>query len=308
MKEVIQIVASLRKLVLALVCIGLVVATGCTTQPRPVAITDDLGRRVKLESIPQRIVSLAPSNTEILFALDLGNRVVAVTDMCDYPEEAKTKPQLSGFEPSIEFIVGLNPDLVLAIGEYPELIFKLERVGLTVVALQPKGIDGILADIELIGRITRTETKAQSLTANLRERIEAVTSRTETVSSRPRVFYVVGVDPDPSSPWVAGPGSFIDELITLAGGQNIAHEALAPWVQLSMEYILSADPEVIIVANGKHGLSIEKVSRMPGYESMTAVKKGAVYEVDSDPGTRPGPRIAHGLEEMARVIHPELFK
>ena len=300
--------AFLRKIVWALLCTGLAVATGCTTQPRPVAITDDLEREVRLENVPQRIVSLAPSNTEILFALGLGDKVIAVTDMCDYPEEAKTKPKLSGFEPSIEFIVGLNPDLVLAIGEYPELISKLEAVGLAVVALRPRGIGGIIANIELIGRVTGTEKEARVLAANLTQRVEAITSHTEAISSRPRVFYVVSVDPDPSCPWTAGPGSFIDELITLAGGQNIAHEVLAPWVQLSVEHILSADPEVIIVANGKHGLSIEDVSRIPGWNSMTAAKRGAIYEVDSDLGTRPGPRIVQGLEQMARIIHPKLFQ
>ena len=299
---------SLKKLVLALLFIGLLFATSCTTQVEPVAITDDLGREVKLEGIPQRIVSLAPSTTEILFALGLGDRVVAVTDMCDYPEEAKTKPKLSGFEPSIEFIVGLNPDLALALGEYPELVSNLEAVGLKVVAFQPSGIDGIIRNIELIGKITGAEIEAQALVTDLRQRIEAVTSRTEAVLSRPRVFYIIGVDPDPSSPWTAGPGSFIDELINLAGGQNIAHEAVAPWIRLSTEHIISADPEVIIVANGKHGLSMEDVSRIPGWNDLTAVKKGAVYDVDSDLGTRPGPRIAQGLEEMARVIHPELFE
>ncbi|MCX6013629.1 MAG: ABC transporter substrate-binding protein [Chloroflexi bacterium] len=158
----------LRVFLGVLLCFNLFII-GCARPVSPGALIDDLGREVTLDHYPERIVSLAPSNTEILFALGLGDKVVSVTDMCDYPEEAKSKPELDGFEPSIEFIVGQNPDLVMAIGEYPDLISKMEAQNLTIVALQPKGINGVIKDIELVGKLTGTDKKAKILADDMRK-------------------------------------------------------------------------------------------------------------------------------------------
>jgi len=270
----------------------------------PLEITDDLERTVNIEQIPQRIVSLAPSITEILFALDLGDRIVGVTDHCDYPEEALTKPKVGGyFMTNLEAIMSQKPDIVFTDGHDP-VCEQLEGLGVTMVVLQPKDIAGIFQDIELVGQITGKEEEAEKLINKMQSRISTVAAKTAGVG-RPTVFYVVDVS-DPSKPWTAGSGSFVDALIGLAGGQNIAATA-GQWSQFSLEVLVSVDPEIIIV-DASHGEAfVPDFGSLPGWNEMSAVKEGKIYLIDGDLTSRPGPRIVEGLEEMARIIHPELF-
>ena len=283
---------------------------GCQPQFQPGTYTDDMGREVAINEIPERIVSHVPSITEILFALGLDERVVGVSDYCDYPEAAKSKPSVGNyFNPSIEKIVDLNPDLVLTSGDDEQLMVQLDSLGITYLVISPTDIDGILKDIELLGRVTSVEGRARKLIENMKDRMLSVSTQVRD-APKVKVFYTFAVT-DLNNPWTAGPGSFIDSLITMAGGENIAARTPAPYVQFSIEEIVSSEPEVIIMGV-RHGYlpetAVEELGQHPVWREMTAIKQNRVYTVDGDLVNRPGPRIVQGLEEMAKIIHPELFE
>jgi len=270
------------------------------------AIKDDVGRTVKIEGEPDRIVSLSPGNTEILFALGLGERVVGVTEQCDYPPEAKEKPKVGGFSTiSIERVVSLEPDLVLATGGIQlRTVNQLEERGIKTVVLSPKTVEGILRDIELVGKITNRNREAKTLVGGMRGRIEFIKSGTWQLMSRPRVYYEVWHSPLMS----VGRGTWINELIELAGGRNIFSDSLDPYPIISSELVIERDPEIIIIKRGyMGGVAKQDIFRRPGWGRISAVKIGRIYEIDENILIRPGPRIVDGLEALARVIHPELF-
>lgn len=305
---------------LALLIIALVGCTGAKAPeasesagvagPEPISVVDDAGRTVEVARNPQRFVSLAPSNTEILFALALGDKVVGVTDFCDYPEEAKAIEKVGGIEPNLEKIVALNPDLVLAIGGSPAQVEKateMEKLGLTVLVLEPGDIEGIMANVDLVGQAAGAEKEASELVAELRKRFDDITARVKGAESRPKVFFELDAT-DPSKPYTPGPGSFIDALITLAGGSNIGAGAKMQWAQLSTEEIIAQDAEVIVLGDANYGVTAEMVKERPGWSVITAVKNAAIYPIDDVLVSRPGPRIIDGLEALTRIIHPELFE
>lgn len=293
---------------IALLSLFVSMVAGCQPQFQPGTYTDDMGRAVSIDEVPQRIVSHVPSITETLFALGLEEKVVGVSDYCDYPEEAKPKPSVgSYFNPSIENIVALDPDLVLTDG-HSESIKGLEGLGITFFVVDPKDIDGIFKDIELLGKVTGTEGKAKKLINDMKKDISYVSSRVKD-APRVKVFYIIDAT-DLTFPWTAGPGSFIDALITMAGGENIAAKAPGAWVQFSIEQIVSSDPEIIILP-AKHGTAFtppETLKGHPAWRGITAVRQDRIYTIDGDLVDRTGPRIVQGLEEMAKIIHPELFK
>ena len=298
---------------LALLIIALVGCTGgkATEAPesaKPISVVDDAGRTVEIAKMPQRIISLAPSNTEILFALGLGDKVVGVTDFCNYPEEAKSIEQIGTyFDPNIEKIFSLSPDLVLAITGLPEVIAKLEELGIPALILDPSDLEAVLTDIQLVGKVKGAEKEAEALVSEMRGRIAVVTEKATEVKERPTVFCEIDAT-DPSKPWTTGPGSFMDAMIRLSGGTNVAADAESAWVQLSAEEIIAKDPDIIILADSKYGVTPESVRERPGWEVITAVKEGAIYDLNDDLISRPGPRIVDGLEAVARIIHPELFE
>lgn len=301
--------SKMKGLAIFVVLLSLVsVVAGCQPPFQPGTYTDDMGREVNIKKIPQRIVSHVPSITETLFALGLGERVVGVDDYSDYPEEAKSKPSVGNyFNPSIENIVALNPDLVLTDG-HSESIKQLDSLGITYLVIDSKDIDGIFKDIELLGKVTGTEGRAGKLIQDMKQDISRVTSRVKD-AAKVRVFYVIDAT-DLNNPWTAGPGSFVDSLITMAGGENIAAKAVSAWVQFSIEQVVSSDPEIIILP-AKHGSAFtlpEVLKKHPAWRETTAVKQGRVYIIDADLVDRAGPRIVQGLEEVAKIIYPELFK
>ena len=283
-------------------------AGGCQPEFLPGTYTDDMGREVRIDEVPQRIVSHVPAITETLFALDLGKSVVGVSDYCDYPPEAESKDKIGDYyNPSIEKIVALNPDLVLTDG-HSQNITQLDSLGINYIVLQPKDIDGILEDIELLGKVTDTEKKAERLTKDMKERISNVTAQVRD-THQVSVFYLLDAT-DLNNPWTAGPGSFVDSLITMAGGENIAGQAPSSWVQFSIEQVVASDPEVIMI-DASHGSAVrlpEELKEHPIWGGMTAVKQGRIFTIDGDLVNRDGPRIVQGLEEVAKIIHPELFK
>lgn len=299
----------LRRLGIIAILLSILVTvfTGCQPEFVPGTYIDDIGREVSIDRVPQRIVSHVPSITETLFALGLGDRVVGVSDYCDYPEEAKLKPSIGDyFNPSLEPIVALEPDLVLTDG-HSESIKGLEALGITFFVIDPKDIDGILKDIELLGKITGVEKEARALVSEMNGSLAQIASRAED-APRVRVFYVFDAT-DLNNPWTAGPGSFVDALITMAGGENIAAQSQGAWVQFSIEQLVSANPEIIMVdtIHGTAIISEEELRAHPAWREITAVKQGKIYMVNGDLVNRSGPRIIQGLEEIARAIHPELF-
>ena len=280
----------------------------------PVTVSDDAGRTVTIARPPQRLISLAPSNTETLFALGLGSKVVAVgSSFDDYPPEAKVLPKVAEPDvtrPNLEKIVALAPDLILMTGGDPlpiELINRLEGLQLTVLVLYPRDIESILQDIELIGTATGASKEAKTLTTNLRGRLDAVIAKVKTATTKPKVFYEVDAT-NPARPFTAGPGSFIDAMLTLVGASNVAAGAKSPWAEFSAEELVRQDPEIIILGDANYGVTVDSVKARPGWSTLTAVKKGAIYPIDDNLVSRPGPRLVDGLEALARIVHPELFR
>jgi iron complex transport system substrate-binding protein len=265
-------------------------------------VTDDLGRLVAINGTPQRIVSLAPSNTEILYALGLGDKVVGVTDYCDYPPEATNRTRVGGYiNPDIEQIVALNPDLVLvAYGTPMDVVDSMVGLGLTVFGIKTTDLADLLNDIQTVGKITGTETQADALTSEMESTIQAVTDQAEGLEQRPRVFYIVGTGPL----WTAGSGTFIDELIAKAGGVNIC-ENITSYSEVSLEYVVACNPQVIITTSWP-GV-YEWVMNSTELATTDARVNGRVYTCDDNLVQRPGPRLAEGLEWFAHFIHPEIF-
>jgi iron complex transport system substrate-binding protein len=299
-----------KGVVVLVVLLSLLIGTavGCSTGFEGGTYTDDMGRGVDIDEVPQRIVCFGPSITEIAFALGLGEWVVGVDDYSDYPAEALDLPKVgSAFAPSLESLVALEPDLVLTL-EHEEFNSELGALGITYLILDPKDIDNIMTNIELVGAVTDTVDEAAALVESLEERIADVQDRVAG-GDLLSVFYIVDAT-DPTLPWTAGPGSFIDALITIAGGENVAHDAPYAWPQFSIEEVVSADPDVIIVQTMLGGIptiTIEDLQAHPIWGEMSAVKQGRVYLVDGDLVSRSGPRIVDGLEALAEAIHPELF-
>ncbi len=275
----------------------------------PIEVTDQIGRVVKFEKVPERIVSLCPSNTEILFALGLGDKVVGVDDYSNYPEEAEEKPKVGGYSTSdIERIVALEPDLVLIEDIHTdEILPALENLGLTVFTADPRSLDEILESFTLVGKITGKDKEAARLVADLTNRINAITDKTDRLSEaqRPKVFYILWHDPL----MTVGTDTWHHELIELAGGRNIIQDTEG-FPTLSLEALIEANPQVIITSAMGEGtnLPFQFASTEPRLASIDARINNCVYEINSDLIDRPGPRIVDALEQFAEFIHPELFK
>lgn len=274
----------------------------------PITLRDDLGRPVTLPQPPQRIISLAPSNTEILYALGLGGRVVGVDRFSDYPPEVREKPKVGGMvDPDYERILSLRPDLVLTTGGVQRAVVeRLETLGIRVFALHPQTVEGVLDSILTVARLAGVTRKGWEVVGALRRRIRAITLKTERIplSRRPTVFWIIWPEPL----MTAGPRTFIHSLITLAGGRNIAGDIAGPrdYPLYSMEELVARDPDVIIATTDAHG-AVGNLAAKPGWRSLRAVRSGRVYFVDPDLVHRPGPRLVDGLEAIARLLHPKLF-
>ncbi len=252
----------------------------------------------------QRIISLAPDTTEILFALGLDNEIVAVTTFCDYPPQALSKIKIGTFSnPDIEKIISLKPDIIFATGlEQDRVVAKLKKLKLNVYVSYPSSIEELLISIKRIGELTFTQDKAKALIVQMRDRIEKVKAQTRSrpLDTRPKVFIEIWDVPLIT----AGKGSFIDELIYTAGGINIAHDTPRPYSYFSPEAVIARDPDCIIVGymNDKNK---EQIGDRLGFGGIKAVKTGSVYyDINPDTFLRAGPRLVEGLEE----IHKRLYR
>jgi iron complex transport system substrate-binding protein len=272
----------------------------------PLTVIDDEGTEVAIDSEPQRIISLSPANTEIAFALGAGERLVGRTDWDDFPAEAVELTPVASFTGvNMEQVVALEPDLVLAAGNFftpPDDIERMRELGYPVVVIYAPDVPAVMADIELIGNAIGAGDEAAALTAQMATQFEAIGEAVAAIDARPRVFYQVGSEPEIFAP---APGSFVADMVTLAGGDPITTADAAAWA-IPLEELIVADPEVIILGDANYGICPADVAARPGWEGMTAVVNGHVRAVDDVPVTRPGPRLMQGLASLARAIHPDL--
>ncbi len=264
---------------------------------------DDLGRKIYLAKAPSRIISLAPSITEMLFAIGAQDLVVGVTQFCDYPPEALQKPKVGYAHPNIESIVALEPDLVVAPRESlrADLLAKLEQLKIPTLILEAKTVEDIPSHIQTLGRLIDRAPAANAVAMDLRRRLAQMKSRAESLP-KVRVLYVLN-----SQPLITvGPGSFIHQLIGLAGGANIATDSGEPYPRLNLEAVLQKDPEVLIFPVGKaEGIPESEQRVWTRWTTLTAVRRGRLHRIPADLLNRPGPRIVQGLELLLTIIHPE---
>lgn len=254
----------------------------------------------------QRYISLAPSTTEILFALGLDQEIVGVSTNCNYPAQAENKSKIGDFsKPNIEKIVSLKPDYIFCTGlEQALAVTQLRELGFNVYVADPVNIQGLFKTILEIGRITHKEEAASLLIEGMQSRIAAVISKTKLIpeDKRVRVFVEIWYEPL----MTAAKGSFVDELITLAGGINIAHELIRPYCNFSAEKVISLNPQCIILAYMDRQAPLKLIQQRFGWDQIDAVKNGRVFnDINPDILLRPGPRITQGLEEVFKKIHPD---
>jgi iron complex transport system substrate-binding protein len=277
----------------------------------PVQITDDLGRKVVIERKPERVISLAPSYTETIFTLGADDRLVGVTKYADYPEAATKIEKIGSIkEPSLEQIIQLRPDLVLAAGITPKnIIDRLGELGIKVIGLSPQNIYEIVDTISVIGKATGQGIEANKLTTQMRSKIESITDvidKNVKESTRPKVFYEVWKKPL----YTAGPSTYIDNLINVAGGINIAHNSRGKWTQYNFEVLLAENPDIYIASehSWENMVSKESIMKREKFQDIKAIKEGKVYILNPNIVNRAGPRIVIALEQIAKAIHPGLFK
>ena len=296
----------------AIMIIALLTLTGCQSAASQAnTVIDDLDRSVTIKNVPQRIISLSPNTTEIVYALGLEDRLVGVTTFCNYPEAAKDKPKVSEYSNiDMEKVVSAKPDLILASTIHKsDAIPAFEKLNIAVLTIEPETVDGTIRDVELLGRICGKTQQAVALVSGLRERIRAITDKTDqltlTGSQKPRVFFLTWHDPL----WTAGSATVIDELISKAGGFNIAAD-LSGHSQIDLESVIERNPQIIFVMSsmGEQATSYNYILEEPRFQATAALKDNRVYKLDSDIFGRTTPRLVDGLETMAKLIHPEIFK
>ena len=298
---------------ISILAVLLLSACGAAAAPAaaPITLTDGLGRSVALAGPAQKIVSLAPSNTEILFAIGAGGQVVGRDEFSDYPAEAKALPSVGGSMGtySLETIASLKPDLVLAAEiNTPEQVKSLEDLGVVVYYLSnPKDLEGMYANLKTVGQLVGRETEADALVASLQARVQAVQEKLMPISSVFTVFYELDGS-DPAKPWTAGAGTFLSQLIGMAGGSNVGDRLQGDYAQMSQEELLIANPMVILLGDAAYGVTAEQVAARPGWGSLAAVQENRIYPFDDNLVSRPGPRLVDGLEQIAKLLRPELFK
>jgi len=281
-----------------------------TPEPQPLVFSDGLGREVILQGPAQRIISMAPSNTEILFALGAGAQVIGRDEISDFPPEAQAVTSIGSTygELNTEAILALEPDLVLAATiTSPEQVEALENLGLTLYLLpNPMTFEELFENLLTVGDLTGHTAEAETLTESLQARVKAVTDAVQSVEPV-RVFYEVDGS-DPTAPWTTGTGTFQDLLISMVGGENMA-AGIEGWGQINLETIVTADPQVILFGAGPWvPTTVDSLSARAGWEGIEAVLTGRIHPIETNWVDRPGPRMVKALELMAKLVHPEKFE
>ncbi|MEK9138370.1 MAG: cobalamin-binding protein [Bacteroidota bacterium] len=273
-----------------------------STLKAEVSVVDDLGRTVTLSSTPHRIISLAPSITETLFAIGSGDQVAGVTDFCNHPPEATKKSRVGGMtNPNIEAIISLKPDLIVLSmeGNVREDFNKLLSIGVPVFVTNPRTLAGIHKSIDDLGRLTGNTATAAMLTRTMRHREDSIRS---VAKQKTRVLLIVSLQPL----IVVGSKTFLAEMVEMAGGENIAASAPLTYPTLSREAVVAANPAAIIVMSGVFTNTSELVSLFPEWRTLSAVRENRIFRIDADLVSRPGPRAIDGLVALYQIIHARL--
>lgn len=276
------------------VMIALCIASACHAA-YPIRVKDSRGKEVLIKAKPVRIVSIAPSNTEILYALGLGGRVVGVTRYCNYPAEAQKKPKIGDMNANAEAVVALKPDLVFAHGKVnTTAIPKLQKLGLTVFAIDPKTLAEVARDIRTVGKVMGRPKTANTVASRIDNAVRSVKASR---AKKPALKVLVVVQSSPL--WAAGPKTFVDEMLGIARARNIAFDARPGFVPFSKEVAISRNPDVIITGLAS---DIDFFTKSPEWRTTNAVKNKRIYMIDSDLLFRAGPRLAEGLKEVAKKL------
>ena len=267
-----------------------------------IVIIDSLNRTITLEAPAKRIISLSPATTEIIYAIGAQKQLIGDAQYCDYPEAAKKLPKFGSFDTvNAELVVAAKPDLVLlAAGVQQNFLPQLEQAGLNVAVLDAHNLSEIWNNIRLAGKVSGNEKAANALADSLARRVDHLAKRAAGAKERPRVFFEVWPDPL----MTAGDGTFISDLIGLAGGHNIAAGKVKGFGQYSREMLVAANPDIYLLSS--HGDKPESLKKRSGFKELGAVKQGEIHVVNDDLVTLPGPRIVDGLEQLVGIIHPEL--
>jgi len=294
---------------IGLLAVALCLAGGCASRgPAPETggrreFTDGIGRKVAVRPDPQRIISLAPNLTEILFAFGLGDRVAGVTSYCDFPEAAKSKEKLGDtLRPDLERIIALKPDLVLITtsSQLEQITRRLDQLSIPVYVTNPRDVREIVASIRALGEVTGATTKAGEIAGEMEQRIHLVRERVRSLPGL-RVFYVLQTGPLIT----AGRNTFINDLINLAGGVSISGQETSDYPQFSRETVVARSPEVIVTPSS-HGTDfVNEADLRRDFATTLAVRANRIVRVNPDWVDRPGPRIVEGLEQLARGLHPQ---
>ena len=295
----------IRKSLLLAFIIGLLL--NIPAEGKDLLLTDETGRKVKIPYPAKRIISLAPSITEILFALGLNEEIAAITNFCDHPEAALRKPKIGGFvNPDTEKIVSLKPDLIIGIrdGNRMDTVDRLSDFGFPVYLIDPKGFDGVMETIKNIGDVVGREKESRRMIKDMVDKREKIIGLTQSLP-KPKVFFQVG-----DLPLITvGKGTLADDLIRLAGGRSISENELVSYPSYTIETILAKAPEIIIMSSMESKKNhTNLIKKWKDWKSIPAVKMNAIHVIDSNIVDRPTPRIIEGLEAMVRIIHPEVLK
>ncbi|MGH2471797.1 MAG: ABC transporter substrate-binding protein [Candidatus Limnocylindria bacterium] len=276
-----------------------------TASPFPATLTDFQNRSVIVPARPERLVSIGPSVTAFLFALGAGPRVVGVDDFSDEPAEAATREHVGGIKVNFEKVVALKPDLVLSVKFSDGTIEKLQAASLNVLVVDPQSVSDVARTATLLGKAV--DAGGEALARSIQQRVDAVKAKTASVTTRPRVYHEIDAS-DPAKIFTVGPGSYINDLIDIAGGVNVAARAPSAYPQLSAEEILRSDPEIIVLAAADYSAKPSQVAARQGWSIITAVKSGRIVTIEPNLINRPGPRVGEAAEAYARLVHPELFR
>jgi len=292
----------------------LLAACGSLTESfgtKPLVFVDDLGNTIEFADYPQRIVSLSPSTTEILFAIGAGDKVVGRDDYSVYPDEALKVTSVGALWSDLptEAILALEPDLVVAAQIISEdQVQALSDLGLNVYwQANPTSYEDLWENLRNFGKLTGHENETEALIVELDARVKTVQEEVAPLSDHPTVFYELDAT-DPSAPWTTGAGTFIDYIIANAGGSNAVSAVEGDYIQISTEELIAANPDVILLADAPYGVTPEAVAERPGWDAITAVANGALYPIDPNIMSVPGPRLVDALEETAKILHPEVFE
>ncbi|MBV1758549.1 MAG: cobalamin-binding protein [Dethiosulfatibacter sp.] len=269
----------------------------------PLTVTDSSGRTVTFEKMPEKLVSAVPSNTEIIYALGKGNQLVGVSVYCNYPEEALSVNKIGDYNgPNLELIIDSKPDVFFAAWLSEEVLAQLEGAGIPVMLINPTNLEETYQSIQDIGDIIGSSKEAEELIGSMRGKQENIMQITKGYQAK-TVFYEIWHDPL----MTVGPGSFINELITMSNGINIAQDAESAYPEYSLELLISKNPQVYMTSDDGFKTP-EDIFGRAGYENIEAIRNGQVFLLHPDITSRPGPRIIDGLEMMAMAIHPEAFE